>query len=163
RFDYNIVEGEELLNVGKYARDSVWASGFAGDGNGLSVNNPRILRYADVLLLRAEAIVRSGGSLADAVDLVNQVRARARNSGEEPSAAPADRDVAGADASQVLDWIFEERRLELAFEEGHRWWDLRRRHIAGEIDLTTWNFQSLDLDFNFEQRHIYFPLPDLEV
>lgn len=162
RLEYNIVESEELLNVGKYARDSVWASGPNGESNGLSVNNPRILRYADILLLRAEAIVRSGGNLTEAIDLINQIRERARNSGESPSAAPADR-AAGADASQVLDWIFEERRLELAFEEGHRWWDLRRRHLAGEINLTTWDFQSLDLDFNFEERHIYFPLPELEV
>ena len=63
----------------------------------------------------------------------------------------------------MLDWIFEERRLELAFEEGHRWWDLRRRHLAGEIDLTDHEFNSLDLDFNFEERHLYFPLPELEV
>ena len=63
----------------------------------------------------------------------------------------------------VLEWIFQERRLELAFEEGHRWWDLRRRHIAGEIDLTKHDFSSTRTDFKFEAKHVYFPLPDREV
>lgn len=163
RLEYNIDESEELLDIMKYIRDNAWVSGPLGESNGLSVNNPRILRYADVLLLRAEAIVRSGGNLSEAVGLINQVRERARNSSETPSAVPADRNAAGADASQVLEWIFEERRLELAFEEGHRWWDLRRRHLAGEIDLTTLDFNSLDLDFNFEEHNLYFPLPEQEV
>lgn len=165
RATYNIepLDTAALLNVKKYINNTAWVSGWGGEGNGLSVNNPRILRYADVLLLRAEAIVRSGGNLVEAVGLINQVRERARNSGEAPSAAPADRNPGGADAATVIDWIFEERRLELAFEEGHRWWDLRRRHIAGEIDLTAWDFQSQDLDFNFEERHIYFPLPEQQV
>jgi starch-binding outer membrane protein, SusD/RagB family len=163
RLAYNIDEAEVLLNVKKYVRDNAWIVGPFGTSTGLSANNPRILRYADILLLRAEAIVRSGGNLGEAVDLINQVRERARNSGESPSAVPADRSSGGADAATVLDWIFEERRLELAFEEGHRWWDLRRRHIAGEIDLTTWDFESIDLDFNFEERHVYFPLPEQEV
>ena len=165
RRTYNIepLDPEELLNVKKYIKNTAWVQGWAGLGNGISINNPRILRYADILLLRAEAIVRSGGNLSEAVDLINQVRERARNSGESLSAVPADRNLGSADAATVLDWIFEERRLELAFEEGHRWWDLRRRHIAGEIDLNNWDFYSQDLDFNFEERHIYFPLPEQEV
>ncbi len=165
RRTYNIepLDPEELLNVKKYIKNNAWVQGAQGPGTGLSVNNPRILRYADILLLRAEAIVRSGGDLSEAVELINQVRERARNSGESPSVAPADREVGGADAATVLDWIFEERRLELAFEEGHRWWDLRRRHIAGEIDLSDWEFQSEDLDFDFQEHHIYFPLPEQEV
>jgi starch-binding outer membrane protein, SusD/RagB family len=151
-----------LLNVQKYIRNNVWAKGGQGPATGLSINNPRILRYADILLLRAEAIVRSGGNLGNAVELINQVRERARNSGAG-SNVPADRNVGGADAETVLEWIFEERRLELAFEEGHRWWDLRRRHIAGEIDLTTWDFNSRDLNFNFRNHNINFPLPENEV
>lgn len=163
RLDYNIDQADPVLNIKKYVRDNAWVSGPSGQSNGLSVNNPRILRYAEILLLRAEAIARSGGNLTEAVGLINQVRERARNSGEAPSAIPADLDPSGADASQVIEWIFEERRLELAFEEGHRWWDLRRRHIAGEMDLTQHDFESLDLDFEFEDHHVNFPLPEQEV
>lgn len=154
-----------LQNVKKYIRNTAYANGWGGAGYELSVNNPRILRYADVLLLKAEAIVRSGGKLKEAVSLVNQIRERARNSSDsgEPSLAPANRDENETNPANVLEWIFQERRLELAFEEGHRWWDLRRRHIAGEIDLKNWDFQSLDPNFKFEDYHVNFPLPETEV
>lgn len=154
------------LNVVKYTRNGkAWPRGGLSKNYEQSLNNARILRYADVLLLKAEAIVRSGGNLAEAVALVNQVRERARNSTEDgiPSAVPADRSTTETDPDVVKDWIFIERRLELACEEGHRWWDLRRRHIIGEIDLKSWDFSSLALDLKFEDYNINFPLPDSEV
>lgn len=168
RKGYNVIATPNtLLNVQKYVRvaNTNWATGGNGKSNEISLNNPRILRYADVLLLKAEALVRSGGSLADAIAIVNQIRDRARKSVESgsPSAIPADRDVTETNAATVLEWIFQERRLELAFEEGHRWWDLRRRHIAGEIDLKTWNFYSKRNDFKFVDTNVNFPLPEKEV
>lgn len=164
RRDYNLSEDEsEPLNVKKYIRNSAYAEGWGGASYELSVNNPRILRYADVLLLKAEAIVRSGRNMGDAIGLINEIRERARNSGDEVSIVPSDRDIAESDPAVVLEWIFQERRLELAFEEGHRWWDLRRRHMAGEIDLKDLDFQSLDLNFKFEDNNINFPLPEIEV
>lgn len=162
---YNInLEATDLINVMKYVRNTAFVKN-GSPGDGLSINNPRILRYADVLLLKAEAIVRSGGSLSEAIGLVNQIRERARNSDESgtPSLAPANRNVSESNPATVLEWIFQERRLELAFEEGHRWWDLRRRHIAGEIDLKTHDFSSSRLDFSFTDKNVYFPLPDREV
>jgi len=147
----------------------------AGNGlnGGTSINNPRILRYADILLLKAEAIVRSGGSLGDAIAIINQIRDRARKSTfiastaptplPAAAAVPADRSVAETDRAVVLSWIFDERRLELACEEGHRWFDLRRRHLAGEIDLKTWNFGHTKIGNGFQDKHLYFPLPAGEV
>ena len=67
------------------------------------------------MLLKAEAIVRSGGNLGDTIGLINEIRERARNSGDEVSAVPADRDITESDPSVVSEWIFQERRLELAF------------------------------------------------
>jgi len=144
-----------------------------GLNGGTSVNNPRILRYADILLLKAEAIVRSGGSLSEAVGIINQIRDRARKSTFIASVAPTplpaaasvpvDRNTTESDANTVLEWIFTERRLELACEEGHRWFDLRRRHLAGEIDLKTWNFGHTQIGSGFQDKHIYFPLPAGEV
>jgi starch-binding outer membrane protein, SusD/RagB family len=164
RQTYNLDLSEEAMhNVKKYIRNTAYATGWGGAGYELSTNNPRILRYADVLLLKAEAIVRSGGNISEAIGLINEIRERARNSGEEISEVPADRNVNETDVETVLEWIFEERRLELAFEEGHRWWDLRRRHIAGEIDLKNWDFHSLDPNFEFEDYNVNFPLPETEV
>ncbi|WP_169719443.1 RagB/SusD family nutrient uptake outer membrane protein [Olivibacter sitiensis] len=163
-YNINLSDGV-LINVKKYVTHNAYAAGASGPVNGVSINNPRILRYADVLLLQAEAIVRSGGSLSQAIGLINDVRERARNSTENgvPSAVPANRDMSETNSSTVLEWVFQERRLELAFEEGHRWWDLRRRHIAGEIDLKALDFASLLIDLQFQEYNINFPLPSGEV
>lgn len=156
-------------NIVKYITRGSWIPGnIPPAGNGLNANNPRILRLADVLLLRAEAIAMSGGNLTEAIGLINQVRARARNSvaSGPPAAEPADRPTT-ATRAQVIDWIFQERRLELAFEHGARWFDLRRRHLATnpdlKIDLKTINFNSVQQGVRFQDNNVNFPLPDSEV
>ncbi|RIV23954.1 RagB/SusD family nutrient uptake outer membrane protein [Fibrisoma montanum] len=127
---------------------------------GASANNARILRYADVLLLQAEAIVQSGGAVADAMALVNQVRTRARNmvpNGTVPANLPTT-----LTAAQAMDAIRNERLLELAGEESHRWFDLRRWHKGGQINLSSgFDFSSdqptlLGFDAN---KHLLFPIP----
>src|SRR6185369_14185570 len=62
-----------------------------------STNNPRLLRYADVLLLKAEAVLQSGGSPAEAIGLINEVRTRARNMGG--GAEPANYSTAETNAT----------------------------------------------------------------
>jgi starch-binding outer membrane protein, SusD/RagB family len=124
-----------------------------------SLNNPRLLRYADVLLLQAEAIVMSNGSLSDAIGLVNRVRARARGTG----AVPADRSLTESNRDRVMEWIMNERFVELAGEEGGRWLDLRRWHLAGRINLNSFNFGSVRDDVRFADRNLYYPIPLAEV
>jgi len=75
-----------------------------------SDNNFVVLRYADVLLMLAEAI----GESPESYDLINQVRTRA-GLGDIDSATP------GSFEEKLL----QERQVELAFEN-HRWPDLRR-------------------------------------
>jgi hypothetical protein len=88
------------------------------------VNWP-IYRYAEVLLFRAEAL-NELGQAADAVALVNQVRARARlGTGTESRPQPANYTGPLTQAA-LRDSIFEERRRETAFE-GDRWFDIVRR------------------------------------
>ncbi|MDO5971287.1 RagB/SusD family nutrient uptake outer membrane protein [Flavivirga aquimarina] len=78
--------------------------------------NARVLRYADVLLMKAEAEIRSGGSEAVALGFLNEVRAR-------PSVSMDPVNVTGTDA--ILDAIKHERWVELAGEQS-RWLDLQR-------------------------------------
>lgn len=80
--------------------------------------NIRAIRYADVLLMAAEALAR-GGSEATARGYLNQVRARV--------GLPADNSTGQA----LLTAIYKERRLELA-TEGLRFWDLVRTGGASE-------------------------------
>lgn len=127
-----------------------------------SANNPRLLRYADVLLLKAEAILKSGGSKAEAIGLINQIRTRARNWGG--GTAPADRDAGVTDDNTIMQWIMEERLLELSGEDTHRWFDLRRWHMGGDINLATWDFSSVKDNFSFNaEKHLYFPIPTGEI
>lgn len=166
RRDYTLnsdAKATDLINVVKYTRNGMPTKDKASYEQ--SKNNPRILRFADVLLLKAEAIVRSGGSLNEAIGLINEIRERARNSDISgiPSGVPADLNNTETDPAVVLEWVFNERRIELACEEGHRWYDLRRRHIATEIDLKHWDFSSKRIDLKFEDYNINFPLPEIEV
>ena len=116
---------------------------------GCSPLNFMFIRYADILLLKAEALIETASgsnaatdpSLVEARDLINQVRQRAANS-IDGSYQPVDIDPFTAnykvglyptDYDGNLTWTKErarmalrfERRLELALE-GNRWFDLMR-------------------------------------
>lgn len=144
-----------------------------GTGRG-SRNNPRILRYSDVILMAAEAAARTN-DLTTAVDLINDVRTRARDWAATVGAPditttgePADR-PASTDQAEVLDWVFDERWVELAGEEDARWFDLKRMHETGLVDLATWaaddNGWSTDLasPTQFNPNKLIWPIPQVEI
>jgi hypothetical protein len=87
---------------------SKWPTGIGGE-------DFHVIRFAEVLLIKAEAEAQQG-KLAEADSSLNAVRARA-------GLAPLDLVALGQPAS--IDAILQERRLELAFE-GQRWPDLVR-------------------------------------
>lgn len=128
-------------------------------GGSSSVNNPRILRYADVLLLKAEALNESNGSTVEAIDQINLVRSRARGAG----ASPANLSTAQTDRNIIRQWIMDERLMELA-GEGQRWFDLRRWALAGKVTLDNGFFSSdLGAAMGFDANtHINFPIPNNE-
>ncbi|MCG8578459.1 MAG: RagB/SusD family nutrient uptake outer membrane protein, partial [Bacteroidales bacterium] len=78
-----------------------------------------LIRYADVLLMRAEALVESGSVGQEVYDLINTVRQRVN--------MPTVESVEGNGLSQdqLREIIRHERRVELAFE-GLRFYDLKR-------------------------------------
>ncbi len=131
----------------------------AGGG---SVNNTRLLRYADVLLLKAEAIVQSGGSTSEAIGLINQVRTRARNM-VSGGTEPADYSTAETNAATIMDWIINERLIELG-GEGQRWPDLRRWQMQGIVTLNNAYFSSNTSTMSFTlPKHLNFPIPNSEI
>ena len=109
-------------------------------GGGLSANNYSFVRYADVLLLRAEVAVNEG-DLNKARELVNEVRARAANPDnwvkrDDGSNAAnyviseyPENHSAFANKEAAIKTVQYERRIELAME-GHRFFDLVRWGIA---------------------------------
>lgn len=80
-----------------------------------------VIRYADVLLMRAEALAKQGIEKEEIMSLVNQVRQRA------DVMMPKVEDAEGGNLSyeQLLDVVKHERRVELALE-GTRYFDLMR-------------------------------------
>ena len=88
----------------------------AGDLNLTNPNNYRAIRYADVLLMAAEAYNRGGIDDGKARGYLNQVRRRAFGD--------TNHDIA-ASGPALTDFILAERRLEF-FGEGHRFFDLVR-------------------------------------
>ncbi len=96
-------------------------------GNGNGGGNIRILRYADVLLIAAEA-TNELGNTAEAIELANRVRTRARG----PLPKPFLPDLTAANKEDARQVIWLERRLELAMEQ-QRWFDLVRQGRAGEV------------------------------
>lgn len=80
-------------------------------------NDVIIYRYADVLLLRAEALNNLNGPNQESIDLINMIRNRAKTSLIELSQF--------SDKQSLNDYILDERFREL-FLEGHRRQDLIR-------------------------------------
>ncbi len=119
------------------------------DGYGENKNhwsNIKLIRYADVLLMAAEAANESGQT-ALATSYLNQVRARAR--GGNNSVLP---DVVSADQGVVRDAIIHERRVELALE-GERFYDLVR-----------WNKAVAVLGgLGYQDKNKFYPIPQSSI
>ncbi len=88
-----------------------------------------MIRFADVLLILAEALAEQN-DLEIAVTYMNEVRTRA-------NLPPYTLGVDLVGQQAVLDAIFLERRLELAFE-GEYWFDLIRTDRASEALGSRW-------------------------
>lgn len=89
-------------------------------------HNRRLIRYADVLLMAAEALNENNKS-AQALQYLNLVRERARQG--NTSILP---DITETGKDALRDIIIRERRSELAME-GHRFWDLVRTGKAPAV------------------------------
>ena len=124
-------------------------------GGIVSDNDLILMRYAEVLLIAAEAIAESEGVTSEAMGYVNEVRARARNWAGTPTTFPEDV-PAGLTKDEFIDLVLEERRLELAFEF-KRWFDIVRRDLGVEVFTGP---GSLEPHTNFDPTRDYlFPLP----
>jgi len=127
-------------------------------GNDNAPSNKIYIRWADVMLWKAEALNETG-SYAAAIALINKVRERARLSvtatGTYPPAGTLpDRNVASVDKVQIKDWLVKERRVELGFES-QRFNDLKRWNLAKSF-LT-------GLGKNFQDRNYLYPIPQGEI
>lgn len=154
---YTVFDNTKRPHIAKYAR-------YAGNSNAegrYSDHNYAAMRYAEVLLIAAEALAETNnGPNAEAIGYVNKIRARARNRAGKLTNFPEDVSAAGLGKDAFIDLVMEERRLELAFEY-HRWYDIKRRKL-GEKAYKGPN--ALEPHANFDANRDYLmPLPRIEL
>lgn len=132
-----------------------------------------VMRYPEVLLTRAEALIELNQNLGEAAALINQVRQR--TSVNMPP-------IAASDQATMRAQVRHERRVELAFE-GLRWYDMKRWNIGvdkmngyvygvrpgtvnastGAITLTGSNITVGDQRVFKANRDYYFPIPQADI
>lgn len=109
-----------------------------------------VLRYADILLLHAEAIMAGGTETAssDAIDAYMKVRERA---GFDP--------VADRPSILTKEALLAERRVELAFEN-HRFFDLLRFRVADAV----LSAHAAEMGYSsYDARKLLLPIPAREI
>ncbi len=140
---------------------------------GASSLNMILIRYADVMLMKAEALIEQNKNLDEARSLINDIRRKADRS-VDATYAPIDCNpmIASYAVGQypATRWTQEyarravrmERRIELAME-GHRWFDLIR---WGNVVETVNNYYASEVKFHpyysgahLSEDNIYLPIP----
>ena len=132
---------------------------------GASNLNFIFLRYADIILLYAEALIEQNKNLDVARQYINMIREKAARS-VDPYYSPVDVNPmittykvgeypsAGWTQDYARKAVRMERRIELAME-GHRWFDARRTGLI--LDVNNGTFKSFDV------AKFVYPIPADEV
>ncbi len=183
RANFTDISGPYLTKKNMYQASEVGDNrGIGGWGSDWSGINYNIMRFADVLLMAAEAAVEQPSpNLPMALDYVNRVRNRAKNMSYVQALDANNNPIPDTDAANYQiepyasfpDQAFArkairfERRLELGLE-GHRLFDLRRWGNAEETINTYIDNEGADIDqANYANRfgeyvspkHDLFPIP----
>lgn len=187
------------LHAPGWIRDRAWAGPYSpkktiyeqNSGAGSAVGwaqyqlhsmNLHLLRFADVMLLLAEAELHAG-SVDNAMALINEIRVRAGQAAQGPDGGDvmvaiddagitwATYDVkpypSGMSADDAMKALKMERRLELAME-GHRFFDLRRwgdlEDVLNDyVAVEATKRQYLTAAFAVTERHNLYPIPSLQI
>ena len=131
--------------------NKAWDPGSTAPTN-QSAANVAIIRYAEVLLIHAEAENELNGPTTKAYKSLNRVRVRA---GLDPL-------VEGSlSKDEFREAVYLDRRLELVFEY-HRWFDLIRQKDAAGNSTFVRNLHAVQKT-NAAEYHRLFPIPQSEV
>lgn len=117
-----------------------------------------MIRYAEVLLIAAEAIAETEGPTVEAIGYINQIRKRARFNGVKVTNFPADVNV-GISREDFIKVVREERRFELSFEF-KRWYDIKRWGILDKAFVGIDALEPHTINLN---RDYLFPIPQKEI
>lgn len=126
---------------------------------GQSYINDIVLRYADVLLSKAEAIIETGGNVSDAIAILNRIRTERDDVKIRELSLAMSRE-------EAREKVRHERRIELALE-GRYWSDVRRWKIGKELyPLVIKDHKEGIIDTKFPNGYLDYydllPIPDSE-
>ena len=113
-------------------------------------NNYPVIRYADVILMYAEAL-NQNGKTAEACKYLNMTRRRGFG---YQTTATSPVDLQTTDKAQFALMVEQERRVELAFEN-HRWFDLIRTGRAVEVMKSK--------GFSLNETNLICPIPQKQI
>jgi starch-binding outer membrane protein, SusD/RagB family len=145
--------GVSRNHIAKYSR----FAGRTGANLRTSSFNYAPMRYAEVLLIAAEALNELAPPTAEAFGYINRVRTRARNKAGRMVSFPAN--LSGLNQADFKKAVIEERRLELAFEFV-RWFDIKRLNLGSQV----FGPDGLEPQPNFKASlHYLLPFPGTEI
>lgn len=127
--------------------------------SGQSYINDIVLRYADVLLSKAEALVETGGSISEAMAILNRIRTER----DDVKISEIPLNLSREEARQK---VRHERRIELALE-GRYWSDVKRWKIGKELyPMSIYDHTGSLIETKFPNGYLEYydllPIPDSE-
>lgn len=118
-----------------------------------SIMNMPIIRFADVLLIFAEADnMANGGPTQSSVDAINKVIDRANGYVSNPAHPDLTTSMSKTDFDTA---VIQERNWELCFEMD-RWFDIIRKRILKQVSIPS-------IQQNFTETDYLFPIPDNDI
>ncbi len=139
---------DKLPAISKYYDYNDGLPGKSAQSNGITC----IYRYADILLMYAEASVRATNSVsAKATNALQEVQKRAQGYADNATVTTT------TNPSEFLDAVFDENGWEF-FAEMRRWFDLVRLEKLKDVKPTEWANSLFKAN-----NHYYFPVPYTQI
>ena len=139
---------DKLPAISKYYDYNDGEPGKSAQSNGITC----IYRYADILLMYAEASVRATNSVsAKATNALQEVQKRAQGYADDATVTTT------TNPSEFLDAVFDENGWEF-FAEMRRWFDLVRLEKLKDVKPTEWANSLFKAN-----NHYYFPVPYTQI
>lgn len=153
--DTQVFVRDNVVKDGKAVRNNFPAymmTKFSGQDGDSNLSSPVILRWAEVLLNRAEALAKTGNIVKALAD-VNVIRNRAGLSGEARMTVD---NYQSRGYESVLDVVLDERRMEFCFE-GHRYFDVFRNKMKMDRRYAGYNRWEV---ISYTDPRIPYSIPD---
>lgn len=144
----------------------IWHTDDALFQTGQNNKDIAIYRYAEVLLIAAEAIAKTEGVTAEAIGYLTDVRARAY---WQTDRSEVEAELAGLSVDEFVKEVWTERLRELALEY-RIWADVQRTHMfpvtteanKGEVNFVDVVGHTTIWGKTFDEKHLLFPISENE-